>query len=95
MLEALRGAVDVRDALARLKLDWPRAMVLVSSRAGTNVSSGLTEGSNPPIAIPPITVMAAAIILDERILASAFDATMVTRLGGQEKVRDASDQRLP
>ena len=46
MLEALRGAFDVRDALARLKLDWPRAMVLVSSRAGSNVSSGLTEGTN-------------------------------------------------
>jgi Domain of unknown function (DUF5624) len=46
MLEALRGAADVRDALARLKLDWPHAMVLVSSRAGTNVSSGLTEGTN-------------------------------------------------
>jgi Domain of unknown function (DUF5624) len=46
MLEALRGAADVRDALARLKLDWSHAMVLVSSRAGTNVSSGLTEGTN-------------------------------------------------
>jgi hypothetical protein len=46
MLEALRGAFDVHDALARLKLDWPRAMVLVSSRAGSNVSSGLTEGTN-------------------------------------------------
>lgn len=46
MLEALRGAADVHDALARLKLDWPRAMALVSSRAGTNVSSGLTEGTN-------------------------------------------------
>jgi Domain of unknown function (DUF5624) len=46
MLEALRGAADVHDALARLKLDWPRAMVLVSSRAGSNVSSGLTEGTN-------------------------------------------------
>jgi hypothetical protein len=46
MLEALRGAADVRDALARLKLDWPRAMVLVMSRAGSNVSSGLTEGTN-------------------------------------------------
>jgi hypothetical protein len=46
MLEALRGAADVRDALARLKLDWPHAMVLVSSRAGTNVSAGLTEGTN-------------------------------------------------
>jgi hypothetical protein len=40
MLEALRGAADVHDALAALKLDWPHAMVLVSSRAGSNVSSG-------------------------------------------------------
>jgi hypothetical protein len=46
MLEALRGAADVHDSLARLRLDWPRAMVLVSSRAGSNVSSGLTEGTN-------------------------------------------------
>ncbi len=46
MLEALRGASNVHDSLARLKLDWPHAMVLVSSRAGTNVSSGLTEGTN-------------------------------------------------
>jgi hypothetical protein len=46
MLEALRGAADVHDALARLKLDWPHAMALVSSRAGSNVSSGLTEGTN-------------------------------------------------
>jgi hypothetical protein len=46
MLEAMRGAVDAHDALSRLKLDWPHAMVLVSSQAGSNVSSGLTEGTN-------------------------------------------------
>jgi hypothetical protein len=46
MLEGLRGAVDVHKELSRLALDWPRAMVLVSSRAGSNVSSGLTEGTN-------------------------------------------------
>jgi len=46
MVEALRGAVDVHDSLSRLKLNWARAMVLVSSRAGSNVSSGLTEGTN-------------------------------------------------
>lgn len=46
MLDALRGAADVHDALARLKPDWPHAMVLVSSRAGSNVSAGLTEGTN-------------------------------------------------
>jgi hypothetical protein len=46
MLEAMRSAADVHDSLSRLKLDWPHAMVLVSSRAGSNVSSGLTEGTN-------------------------------------------------
>jgi hypothetical protein len=46
MLEGMRGAVEVQDALAGLKLDWKHAMVLVSSRAGSNVSSGLTEGTN-------------------------------------------------
>src|SRR5262249_59977768 len=46
MLEALRGPADVHGALARLKLDWPQAMALVMSRAGSNVSSGLTEGTN-------------------------------------------------
>ena len=52
MLEGLRGAADVHVSLARLKLDWPHAMVLVSSRAGTNVSSGLTEGTNWLVVIP-------------------------------------------
>src|SRR5262245_37071218 len=46
MLEGLRGAVEVQGALASLNLDWSQAMVLVSSRAGSNVSSGLTEGTN-------------------------------------------------
>lgn len=46
MLEALRGAVDMHAVLSGLKLDWPRAMVLVDSRAGANVSAGLTEGTN-------------------------------------------------
>ncbi len=46
MLEALRVASDVQQKLAQLKLNWPGAMVLVSSRAGTNVSSGLTDGTN-------------------------------------------------
>jgi hypothetical protein len=46
MLDALRGAADTQAALARAKIDWPRAIVLVSSRAGSNVSAGLTEGTN-------------------------------------------------
>jgi hypothetical protein len=46
MLDALRGASDTQAALARAKIEWPRAMVLVSSRAGSNVSAGLTEGTN-------------------------------------------------
>lgn len=46
MLDALRGATGVQAMLAGLGLDWPRAMVLVASRAGSNVSSGLTDGTN-------------------------------------------------
>ncbi len=46
MLDALRGASNTQAALARVKIDWPHAMVLVSSRAGSNVSAGLTEGTN-------------------------------------------------
>ncbi|MCB1771214.1 MAG: DUF5624 domain-containing protein, partial [Candidatus Competibacteraceae bacterium] len=46
MLEALRGASEVQATLSQLAINWSRAMVLVSSRAGTNVSSGLTEGTN-------------------------------------------------
>lgn len=46
MLDALRGAASVQAMLAGLGLDWPSAMVLVASRAGSNVSSGLTEGTN-------------------------------------------------
>src|SRR5271154_6521276 len=46
MPQALRGAVEVHEPLARLNLFLPHAMVLVNSRAGTNVSSGLTEGTN-------------------------------------------------
>jgi hypothetical protein len=65
MLEALRGASDVQVALARLKLDWPRAMVLVSSRAGTNVSSGLTEGTNWLVAF--LKAVSGSTLPDERI----------------------------
>lgn len=46
MLDALRGAAGVQAMLAGLGLDWPGAMVLVASRAGSNVSSGLTDGTN-------------------------------------------------
>ena len=46
MLDALRGASNTQAALARVKIDWPHAMVLVSSRAGSNVSAGLMEGTN-------------------------------------------------
>lgn len=65
MLEALRGASDVQTALAGLKLDWPRAMVLVSSRAGSNVSSGLTEGTNWLVAF--LRAVSGFTLPDERI----------------------------
>jgi Domain of unknown function (DUF5624) len=65
MLEALRDASSVQAALAPLKLDWPSAMVLVSSRAGANVSSGLTEGTNWLVAF--LRAMSGFTLPDERI----------------------------
>lgn len=46
MLDTVRTVTEVQSALARVKLDWANALVLVSSRAGSNVSSGLTDGTN-------------------------------------------------
>ena len=46
MLDTLRTVSETQLLLAKLKLDWSSAMVLVSSRAGGNVSSGLTDGTN-------------------------------------------------
>jgi hypothetical protein len=65
MFEALRGASSVQAVLAPLKLDWPSAMVLVSSRAGANMSSGLTEGTNWLVAF--LRAMSRFTLPDERI----------------------------
>lgn len=65
MLDALRGASGVQTTLADLQLDWPRAMVLVSSRAGSNVSSGLTEGTNWLVAF--LRAVSGFSLPDERI----------------------------
>ncbi|KTD52614.1 hypothetical protein Lqui_0067 [Legionella quinlivanii] len=46
MLTALESMSVVHDDIAKLKLDWPHAMVIVRNVAGNNVTSGLTEGSN-------------------------------------------------
>ncbi|MGE0040316.1 MAG: DUF5624 domain-containing protein [Vicinamibacterales bacterium] len=46
MLEALRGAFEAHEEFGGLAIDWPRAMAVVSSQAGSNVSSGLTAGTN-------------------------------------------------
>ena len=80
MLEALRGAADVHDALARLKLDWPHAMVLVSSRAGSNVSSGLTEG---PFALRHETrdSVASTVVLKSAVVPASGDPSSATVCG--------------
>jgi len=65
MLDALRGAASVQAMLAGLGLDWPGAMVLVASRAGSNVSSGLTEGTNWLVAF--LRAASGFTLSDERI----------------------------
>jgi hypothetical protein len=65
MTEALRGTTNVQAALSRLKLDWPHAMVLVSSFAGSNVSAGLTEGTN--WLVPLLKAISGFTLPDDRI----------------------------
>jgi hypothetical protein len=73
MLDALRGASDVQAALAGLKLDWPNAMVLVSSRAGSNVSAGLTEGTNWLVAF--LRAVSGGALPDDRIKIVPYEET--------------------
>lgn len=46
MLVAVESMMEVYDDVAKLKLNWPNAMVIVRNVAGTNVSAGLTTGTN-------------------------------------------------
>ncbi|MBL7481037.1 DUF5624 domain-containing protein [Legionella bononiensis] len=46
MLTAIQSMTEVHDGLVNLHLDWPHAMVIVRNVAGSNVSSGLTTGTN-------------------------------------------------
>ncbi|VEG91444.1 DUF5624 domain-containing protein [Legionella spiritensis] len=46
MLTALQSMAEVHDDVVKLKLDWANAMVIVRNVAGSNVTAGLTSGSN-------------------------------------------------
>ncbi|CDZ78291.1 hypothetical protein BN59_02601 [Legionella massiliensis] len=46
MLTALESMSEVYDDLVPLKLDWSKAMVIMRNVAGSNVSAGLTVGTN-------------------------------------------------
>lgn len=46
MLTALQSMDEIHDKVAKLNLDWPNAKVIIRFVAGSNVSAGLTKGSN-------------------------------------------------
>ncbi|KTD23536.1 Uncharacterised protein [Legionella lansingensis] len=46
MLTALESMIEVYEAVNKLQLDWSHAMVLVRNVAGSNVSAGLTKGTD-------------------------------------------------
>lgn len=46
MLTMLESMTTVHDEIKDIPIDWPHAMVIVRIVAGTNVTSGLTKGSN-------------------------------------------------
>nr|WP_019215357.1 DUF5624 domain-containing protein [Legionella tunisiensis] len=46
MLTALQSMNELHDKVSKLNIDWPNAKVLIRFVAGTNVSAGVTKGSN-------------------------------------------------
>ncbi|WP_158618507.1 DUF5624 domain-containing protein [Legionella sp. km535] len=70
MLTALQSMAEVHDGLVNLHLDWPHAMVIVRNVAGSNVSAGLTSGTN--WIIPFINALSNNQIPSDRILIAPY-----------------------
>ncbi|CEK11576.1 DUF5624 domain-containing protein [Legionella hackeliae] len=46
MLTVIQSMSEIHDEIDKLHLDWPHAMIVVHNVAGSNVSAGLTQGTN-------------------------------------------------
>lgn len=70
MLTSIQSMSEVHDDVVNLKLDWPQAMVIVRNVAGSNVSAGLTKGTNWMVAF--INALANNQIPEDRVFITPY-----------------------
>ncbi|WP_298624084.1 DUF5624 domain-containing protein [uncultured Legionella sp.] len=70
MLTAIPSMSTIHDEIEMLHLDWPHAMVIVRNIAGSNVSAGLTVGTN--WMVPFIKALSNNRLPDDRILIAPY-----------------------
>lgn len=88
MLTAMQSMSAIHDDLASLNIDWQHAKVLVRNQAGSNVSSGLTTGTN--WLVPFLNALSNNQIPDARIIITPY--AKVQADVGQDPLSDASYQ---
>jgi hypothetical protein len=88
MLTAIQSMSAIHDDLANLNIDWPHAKVLIRNQAGSNVSSGLTTGTN--WMVPFLNALSNNQIPADRILITPY--AKVQADAGEDPLSEASYQ---
>lgn len=78
MLTAVESMMEVYEDVAPLKLDWPNAMVIMRNVAGSNVTAGLTVGTN--WMVPFVNALSNNQVPANRIIIAPY-AQVLTDLG--------------
>ncbi|WP_420844643.1 DUF5624 domain-containing protein [Legionella cardiaca] len=81
MLTALQSMDELHREISKLKLDWPKTKVLIRFVAGSNVSAGVTKGSN--WLVPFIEALANNTLSADRIYMVPY-AEVKSSLGANE-----------
>lgn len=86
MLTAINSMSEIHDGLANLNLNWSKAMVIVRNVAGSNVSAGVTSGTN--WMVPLTKALSNNQIPDDRILITPY--AQVLPEAGQDPLPDSA-----
>lgn len=81
MLTALQSMDQLHSKISQLKIDWPHAKVIIRFVAGSNVSAGVTKGSN--WLVPFVQALSNNTLAADRIYITPY-AAVKPSLGAQE-----------
>lgn len=88
MLTAVQSMSEIHDGITKIKINWSQAMVIVRNVAGSNVSAGLTAGTN--WMVPFLNALSNNQIPADRILITPY--ARVTSDAGQDPLSEVSYQ---